>query len=51
VRVMGYGDYQYYPELASIGGGTIEWALPAIMLLLLAAVVPLAFLKRRVELD
>jgi energy-coupling factor transport system permease protein len=51
VRVMGYGDYQYYPNLASIGGGTIEWVMAAAMILLLAAVVPLAFIKRRVELD
>lgn len=51
VRVLGYGDYQYYPKLASIGGGIWEWTWPAIILLLLAAVVPLAFIKRRVELD
>ena len=51
VRVLGFGDYQYYPSLTSIGFVGWEWALPVIMLLLLAAVVPLAFLKRRVELD
>jgi len=51
VRVMGYGDYQYYPNLTSIGGGAVEWLVPVGMLLLLAAIVPFAFLKRRVELD
>jgi len=51
VRVLGFGDYQYYPKLSSIGFGGWEWALPAIMIVLLAAVVPLAFLKRRVEFD
>jgi energy-coupling factor transport system permease protein len=51
VRVLGFGDYQYYPRLSTIGLGSIEWALPAIILLLLAAIVPLAFIKRRVELD
>jgi energy-coupling factor transport system permease protein len=49
VRVLGYGDYQYYPRLSSIGSG--GWVIPVIILLLLAAVVPLAWLKRRVELD
>jgi energy-coupling factor transport system permease protein len=51
VRVMGYGDYQYYPKLSAIGLGGWGWVMPAIILLLLAAVVPLAWLKRRVELD
>jgi energy-coupling factor transport system permease protein len=51
VRALGYGDYQYYPNLSAIGGGAMEWALPVIMLLLLAAIVPLAWLKRRFELD
>jgi energy-coupling factor transport system permease protein len=50
-RAMGFGDYQYYPSLSAIGAGGWGWALPVIMLLLLAAIMPLAFLKRRVELD
>jgi energy-coupling factor transport system permease protein len=49
VRVLGYGDYQYYPRLSSIGSG--GWVIPAIILSLLAAIVPLAFIKRRIELD
>jgi energy-coupling factor transport system permease protein len=48
-RVIGFGDYQYYPSLSAIGSG--GWVIPVIMLLLLAAIVPLAWLKRRVELD
>jgi energy-coupling factor transport system permease protein len=51
VRVLGFGDYQYYPKLSAIGLVSLEWALPAIILLLLVAIVPLAFIKRRVELD
>jgi len=51
VRVLGYGDYRYYPNLMSIGFGGWEWVMPAMMLLLLAAIVPFAFLKRRVEFD
>jgi hypothetical protein len=35
----------------SIGGGAIDWLMPALMLVLLAAIVPLAFIKRRVEFD
>jgi energy-coupling factor transport system permease protein len=49
VRVMGFGDYQYYPNLSAIGSG--GWLIPVILLLLLAAIAPLAWLKRRVELD
>jgi energy-coupling factor transport system permease protein len=49
MRVMGFGDYQYYPSLSAIGSG--GWLMPVIILLLLAAIVPLAWLKRRVELD
>jgi energy-coupling factor transport system permease protein len=49
MRVMGFGDYQYYPSLSAIGSG--GWVMPVIILLLLAAIVPLAWLKRRIELD
>jgi energy-coupling factor transport system permease protein len=48
-RVLGYGDYRYYPSLSAIGSG--GWLIPVIILLLLAAILPLAFVKRRVELD
>jgi energy-coupling factor transport system permease protein len=50
-RALGYGDYQYYPNLTSIGLGDWGWLMPTVILLLLAAVVPLAWLKRRIELD
>jgi len=51
VRVLGFGDYQYYPNLTSIGFGGWGWLMPAVMILLLAAIMPLAFLKRRIEFD
>lgn len=51
VRVLGFGDYQYYPNLTAIGFGGWGWVLPVIMLVLLAAIVPFAFIKRRFELD
>jgi energy-coupling factor transport system permease protein len=51
VRVLGYGGYQYYPNLTSIGFGGWGWVMPAIMIVLLVAILPLAFLRRRAELD
>jgi energy-coupling factor transport system permease protein len=51
VRIFGYGDYQYFPTLPAIGFSPLEWALLGIMILLLVAILPLAFLKRRMELD
>ena len=51
VRTLGYGNYQYYPNLSNIGGGATEWLVPAVMLALLATLVPFAFIKRRVEFD
>jgi energy-coupling factor transport system permease protein len=51
VGISGYGSYQYYPTLEKIGADALDWLLMAILLLLLAAMVPMAFLKRRVDLD
>jgi energy-coupling factor transport system permease protein len=51
VRASGYGDYQYYPSFSAIGFGGWGWIWPTIILLLLVFIVPLAFIKRRVELD
>ena len=50
-RVQGYGDYQYYPTLEAISFGLLEGLLLLILALLLAAILPLAFIKRRLELD
>jgi energy-coupling factor transport system permease protein len=49
--VLGYGDYQYYPSLSSFNLSGLEWAMLPVLALLVSSVVPLAFLKRRVDLD
>jgi energy-coupling factor transport system permease protein len=49
--VLGYGEYQYYPSLSSLNLSSLEWAMLPILALLVFSIVPLAFLKRRVDLD
>jgi energy-coupling factor transport system permease protein len=49
--ISGYGDYQYYPTLGGMNLSGLEWAMLPILALLVSSVVPLAFLKRRVDLD
>ena len=51
MRCSGYGDYQYYPSLEAISLGRLESFCLVILLLLMAALVPMAFLKRRIDLD
>jgi energy-coupling factor transport system permease protein len=51
LRVTQHGGYSFYPTLERIETGFTEWAMPAMLLILLLAVLPLAFLKRSVELD
>jgi len=51
MRLRGYGDYQYYPTLGVISPGFQEWLMLSIMVLLLVAILPLALVKRRIELD
>jgi len=51
MRLSGYGDYQYYPTLEGINLNGLEWSMLIVLILLLSTVVPLASLKRRVELD
>ena len=51
LRTSGYGSYQYYPSLETINLGGVESFWLAILLLLMAAPVPMAFLKRRIDLD
>ena len=51
LRLWGYGDYQYYPALQAINFGSSEWFMLFILVLLLVAILPLALIKRRVELD
>jgi energy-coupling factor transport system permease protein len=51
MRSSGYGDYQYYPSLEAISFSGLEGFYLAILLLLMMALVPMAFLKRRIDLD
>lgn len=51
LRIMKYGSYQFYPTLETINPRSSEWVLPVMVSIVLIAIVPLAFLKRRIELD
>jgi len=51
MRVFSYGDYEYYPSLPAINLGSFILLLLGVLTLLLLAIIPLAFLQRRVELD
>ena len=51
VRVFSYGDYEYYPNLQMINFSGFIFLLLGMIALLLLAIIPLALLQRRVELD
>ena len=51
MRVRGYGDYHYYPTMPTISFIYPECVLLFILAAALMVMVPLAYLKRRVELD
>jgi len=51
LAVTGYVRYQYYPTAQSIAMSGFEWSLLALMAVLLLMILPLAYLKRRVDLD
>jgi energy-coupling factor transport system permease protein len=51
MRCAEMGDYQYYPALGNIGHGSSEWPALILLLVLLAAITPLAALKKRLEFD
>ena len=48
---LGQGDYQYYPTLAKISLGGFEYFMLALLVLSLCMMIPLAFIKKRIELD
>ncbi len=48
---IGLGQYTYYPSLDSVGMPAAEWGMLSLLALLLTLVVPLAMLKRTVDLD
>jgi len=51
MRAFDYGGYKYYPNLQMIDFSGFTLLLPGVLTLLLLAILPLAFLQRRVELD
>ncbi len=49
--VRGVGQYSYYPTLDAVAMTAVEWGALALLAALLGLIVPLAFLKRAVDLD
>ncbi len=51
MRWWGQGDYQYYPTLEKMSLAGFEVSMLALLAFLLCMIVPLALLKKRIELD
>ncbi|MFC1871083.1 energy-coupling factor transporter transmembrane component T family protein [Chloroflexota bacterium] len=51
VNFGGYGDYQYYPVLQAANTGLREYFILFVLVALLIMILPLALLKRRLDLD
>ncbi len=51
MRCFGYGIYQYYPALERLSIGGLEGFMLALMVFLLIIIVPIALLKKRIDLD
>ena len=51
MSLSGYGQYQYYPTIQGISLSGLEWSLLALMASLLFAILALAYIKQRVDLD
>ncbi len=51
IRWLGQGDYQYYPTLEKVSFGGFEGLMLALLGLSLCIVVPLAVVKKRMEID
>ena len=51
MRVFNYGDYEFYPSLQAINFSGFVSLLLGVLTILLLAILPLAVLQRRVELD
>jgi len=51
LAVTGYVRYQYYPTAQPIAMSGFDWSLLALMAVLLLMILPLAYLKRRIDLD
>jgi len=49
--ISGCGQYRYYPTLEPINLSSIEWYMLAVLVFALTALLPLAYLKRSIDLD
>jgi len=51
IRCLGQGDYRYYPALQPFDAGSFEWHFPAALVILIVAMVPLAMMKKGLDID
>jgi len=51
ITVSGYGRYQYYPVIHGVSLSSAEWLSLAMLVFALLAIVPMSYLKQRIELD
>jgi energy-coupling factor transport system permease protein len=51
MSLSGYGQYQYYPTIQRISLSSLEWSLLACLTFVLASILPLAYVKQRVDFD
>jgi len=51
MSLLGQGEYSYYPTLGGVNIGPLEGLMLSILALLLFMMLPLAYLKRRIDLD
>jgi energy-coupling factor transport system permease protein len=51
MSLSGYGQYQYYPTIQRISLSSLEWSLLALLMFVLASILPLAYVKQRVDFD
>ncbi len=51
LRCLGYGKYRYYPSLQRLDPGMAGWLALAVLAALLLAILPLAWFRKRWQLD
>ena len=51
MTVSGYGQYEYYPTIQRVSLTGLEWLLLAILVFTLLVMIPMSYLKQRVDLD
>ena len=51
IKIMGHGDYQYYPTFPEFSFTPVDLIWPLVLLLSLLLILPAAAIRRRIELD